>query len=140
MAQGADAGSVMPWQNAGAARRQIRGRGNYLAGLAAEQQVAAWYQARGYALAETRWRGSHGEIDLIFRRNGVVIFVEVKASRSHASAVTHLRPAQLSRIAATASEFLGGEPAGQLTEMRLDLAAVDGQGRVAVIQGLVPPE
>ena len=35
---------------------------------------------------------------------------------------------------ATATEFVGGEPAGQLTEMRFDVALVDGQGRIEIIE------
>ena len=32
------------------------------------------------------------------------------------------------------SEFIGGEPAGQLTPVRFDLALVDGAGRIEILE------
>ena len=75
-----------------------------------------------------------GEIDLIARDGNRVIFVEVKQSHSHDAALAHLGPRQMQRIWNAASEFLAGEPLGQLTEVRLDVALVDGVGRVKVIR------
>lgn len=75
-----------------------------------------------------------GEIDLIARDGNRVIFVEVKQSHSHDAALSHLGPRQMQRIWNAASEFLAGEPLGQLTEVRLDVALVDGIGRVKVIR------
>jgi len=107
---------------------------SFHAGRCAEQAVARHYQARGRAIAAERWRCAHGEIDLIARDGAEVIFIEVKHSRSHAEAALHLTPRQMGRIVNAASVFLGGEPAGQATAVRFDVALVDGMGRIEILE------
>lgn len=114
--------------------RSTRGRANHYAGHAAEASVALHYQGRGISVCAQNWRGITGEIDLIGRQGDQVIFVEVKQSRTHDLAASHLSQAQIGRIFATADEFLAGEPKGLLTDIRIDLALVDGQGRIEVIE------
>jgi putative endonuclease len=114
--------------------RSARGLTNYLAGHAAEASVARHYEDRGVTICARNWRGITGEIDLIGRRGDVVIFVEVKQSRSHDLAASHITQAQIARIFATVDEFLAGEPKGLLTDVRIDLALVDGQGRIDVVE------
>ena len=123
-----------PLQGAVAVRRQARGKMADLAGRAAEDRIAMDYERRGYAVARRRWRGRGGEIDLILRSGGALIFVEVKKAGSFDRAAESLRPAQMRRICRAAEEFLGGEPAGLLTPMRIDLGLVDGQGAVRIIE------
>lgn len=106
----------------------------YHAGLAAEQIVARDYERRRHTFAAQRWRGKSGEIDLIMRDGGTVIFVEVKKSKSFDAAALRLQRRQMDRLCRSASEFLAGEPLGQLTEMRFDLAMVNGDGAVKVIE------
>ena len=112
----------------------MSGARSYHAGLAAEAAVARHYETCGHPIAAQRWRSPAGEIDLIFRDGEAVIFVEVKQSRSHAEAAEHLSARQMARIYASASVFLGTEPHGQNTLSRFDVALVDGEGRVAVIE------
>lgn len=109
---------------------------NYHAGLAAEAIVARRYEDRGHAIAQERWRGRGGEIDLIMRDGDSVVFVEVKKSRTHERAALHLSRRQMQRLCNAASEFLAGEPRGQLTDMRFDLATVDQAGTVRVIENI----
>ena len=106
----------------------------HCAGLAAEDRVAEAYERRGYAVAQKRWRGAGGEIDLILRGNGTLVFVEVKQSRSHAQAAQRLSARQMARICASAEEFIGSEPAGALSEVRFDVALVDGSGQFSIIE------
>lgn len=114
--------------------RSDRGRANYLAGHSAEASVARLYEDRGIAICARNWRGITGEIDLIGRQGDVIVFVEVKQSRSHDLAASHVSTAQIGRIFATVDEFLAGEPKGLLTDVRIDLALVDGQGRIEVLE------
>lgn len=108
---------------------------SYRAGLAAEEAVARRYAGRGDRVAARRWRGQSGEIDLVVRDSaGNLVFIEVKQSRSHADAAMHLGERQMRRIWSAASEFLAGEPSGQDTPARFDVALVDGQGRIEVIE------
>ncbi|MES2914040.1 MAG: YraN family protein [Pseudomonadota bacterium] len=114
--------------------RKARGLTNYLAGHAAEASVARRYEDLGIAICARNWRGITGEIDLIGRCGDAVIFVEVKQSRTHDLAASHISPTQIRRIFATVDEFLAGEPGGLLTDVRIDLALVDGQGRIDVVE------
>lgn len=114
--------------------RAARGLANYHAGHAAEASVARHYEDRGIVICARNWRGITGEIDLIGRQGDEVVFVEVKQSRSHDLAASHISQAQIGRIFATVDEFLAGEPKGLLTDVRIDLALVDGQGRIEVVE------
>lgn len=114
--------------------REIRGARSYHAGRAAEAGVARLYSGRGLTIAAERWRGGGAEIDLIARDGDTVVFIEVKQSRTHAEAAEHLGPAQVRRIMQAAQIFCDGEPRGQFTDVRFDVALVDGQGRIDVIE------
>ena len=65
----------------------------------------------------------------------VVVFVEVKQSASHDTAAANLSPRQQDRILAAAEEYLGTLDGGLLTEMRVDVALIDGRGFLKVIEG-----
>jgi putative endonuclease len=115
----------MPFDSGSSPARQsckARGLTNYLAGHAAEAAVARLYEDRGIAICARNWRGKTGEIDLIGRDGDALVFVEVKQSRTHDLAATHVSQAQ------------AGEPKGLLTDVRIDLALVDGQGRIDVVE------
>lgn len=109
----------------------------YHSGLAAEDQVLGRYLAAGRSLLARRWRGPSGEIDLIVRDGASVVFVEVKRADTFARAAERLTPRQMARIWNAASEFLAGEPAGQDTDIRFDVALVDGQGRIDIIENAI---
>ncbi|MFD2740476.1 YraN family protein [Sulfitobacter aestuarii] len=114
--------------------RQFRGQRAYHAGAAAENRIAQDYERRGISVARRRWRGTGGEIDLILRDGEALIFVEVKQSRSIALAAERLNARQMRRIYASASEFLGQEPRGALTDVRFDVALVDASGAFEIIE------
>ncbi len=115
-------------------QRSVRSAVSYHAGQAAEQIVAADYERRGYRIRQRRWRGRAGEIDLIAEGPEGLVFIEVKKSRSFDSAAARITPRQIARITASAMQFLDGEPAGQLTDMRFDAALVDAVGAVQIIE------
>lgn len=112
----------------------MSGAMSYHSGLAAEGQVAAYYQASHHSIAARRWRGHSGEIDLILRHGESIVFVEVKRAESFARAAERLSQAQMQRIWNSASEFLAGEPSGQDTDVRFDVALVDGRGCIRIIE------
>ena len=108
---------------------------SYHAGLAAEHQVAAHYQQAGRRIAAHRWRGRYGgEIDLIAREGDKVIFIEVKRAEAHAWAVERLTQRQLQRISVSADEFVSLTPDCANLDMRFDVALVDGQGRIEILE------
>jgi putative endonuclease len=112
----------------------MTGQVSYYAGLAAEDIVARDYTGRSHHVAARRWRGQSGEIDLILRDGQTVVFVEVKKSKTFAQAALRIGQRQMDRIYNAAGEFLAGEPRGQLTDVRFDVALVDGRGGVNVIE------
>ena len=83
-------------------------------------RIALEAQARGHAL--------------FFYTPDKLAFIEVKQSATHAQAAEHLTRRQMGRIYASASEFLAGEPAGQGTDCRFDVALVDGVGRIEILE------
>jgi len=111
-----------------------RGKTAYHAGTAAEDSVARHYEGRAASVLAKRWRGTTGEIDLVIRDGAVVVFVEVKKSRNHAQAAARLTRAQMDRIYQAGSEFLATQARGQLTDVRFDVALVDEQGCVVVVE------
>jgi putative endonuclease len=114
----------------------MSGARSYHAGVAAEDIVLRTYEATGHRLRARRWRGKAGEIDLILAGGDGLVFVEVKAAATHEAALHSLSPRQLSRIARAAEEYLGTLERPGLLPMRIDLAAVDGQGRVEIVPNI----
>lgn len=116
------------------AARSAKGATVFHAGEAAEQMVSRVYQRAGALFLAHRWRGAGGEIDLIFRDGGAIIFIEVKKSKSLATAALRIGTVQKKRIFAAAQEFLAGEPDGLLSNVRFDVALVDSQGTVEILE------
>ncbi len=112
----------------------MSGLTSYHAGLVAEGAVENHYARTGYAIAGRRWRGAGGEIDIVVRDGDGLIFVEVKKSRDFERAAAQLSQRQMTRIYNTASEFLAGEPMGQDTNVRFDVALMDEVGQIQVIE------
>lgn len=112
------------------------GQTNNLAGRAAEAQVAAHFLDCGYELREERWRGPGGEVDLIFSDScgENLIAVEVKTAPTHAAAVARITPRQLGGVGRSAAAYAARLPKGGLTDIRIDVALVDGMGRIEIIE------
>jgi len=104
------------------------------AGQAAEHCVARHYERRGYIAEARRWRSQAGEVDLIARDGTQTVFIEVKKARDHAAAAARIAPAQARRIMAAALDYLDATGRGADSEMRFDVALVDGTGRVEVVE------
>ncbi len=86
------------------------------------ERLAAWYlRLKGYRIIESRYRTPVGEIDLIARRFGTTVFVEVKARKS----ATLERDAHLSvhvaRIVRAAKYYVARHPKLAQSTLRFDL-------------------
>ncbi|MFT5632212.1 MAG: putative endonuclease [Gammaproteobacteria bacterium] len=114
--------------------RRNRGAVSYQAGLSAEDRISTDYERRGFPVAQRRWRGKGGEIDLIAQNGDGLVFIEVKQSSSFDQAVQHVSPRQMKRLYASAEEYLAQMPNGSLTDVRFDVALVNGRGEVQVIE------
>lgn len=115
-------------------RRQHRGRVADLSGRAAEDAVERHYRDLGLAVADRRWRGQAGELDIVAEDGDGIVVIEVKRARDHDRAAQSLSGHQIRRLCDAASEYIGRLPFGQLTSVRFDLALVDRIGRVRVIE------
>lgn len=116
-----------------ASHRTHRGSRNHHAGAAAEDQVARAYEASGHRLRDRRWRKGGGEIDLVLEKDGEIVFVEVKASKTHEAAAHAMGPRQITRLLKSAEAYIGQLATGSCTPMRFDVALVDRVGRLDII-------
>lgn len=103
-------------------------------GKQGEEVACRELRRRGYAILARGYRTRHGEIDIVARDGGVLVFVEVKARSDQRfggplAAVTGLKQRKLTRMALDylARSRTAGVPC------RFDVVAVDlGQGRPRV--------
>ncbi|WGH80027.1 YraN family protein [Jannaschia ovalis] len=112
----------------------MSGTTSYHAGVAAEDCVARHYAKSGHAIAARRWRGKGGEIDVIAQAGGETVFVEVKRSDTHAAAALRVSDRQIRRLFDCAGEYMGTLPDGLLSAVRFDVALVDAQGRIEILE------
>ena len=114
----------------------LRGLVAYHDGLAAEDAVEAHYVRNGQTILARRWRGKSGEIDLVVEDGTGFIFVEVKKARTHGAAAESLSMRQLGRICRASEEYAASQCPDRSVFMRVDLALVDGQGRIDVLENI----
>jgi len=96
--------------------------------------VIAKYAGRAHHMLAHRWRGAPSEIDLIFADGDGLIFTEMKKSRSHDAARRNLSHRQQNRVCHAAAEYLADSGRSLATDMHFDLALVDGQGHIQVME------
>ena len=87
--------------------RRNRGAMSYHAGLSAEERISTDYERRGFTIAQRRWRGKRGEIDLIAHDGDGLVFVEVKQSSDFDRTVARVSPRQMKRLYASAEGIFG---------------------------------
>ncbi|MDE2512232.1 MAG: YraN family protein [Elusimicrobia bacterium] len=95
-------------------------------GQKAEDQAAAFLQAQGYRLVERNFRAKVGEIDLIMRDGDEIVFVEVRARRSHGfgGAAASVDGAKRRKVTRTAALWL--QARSWDGPCRFDVVALDG--------------
>lgn len=123
------------FESSPARERADRGRRAHLSGVSAEDAVERHYLGLGLETAVRRWRRRGvGELDLVMRDGDALVFVEVKKSGDFARAAESLSTRQMTRLLEGASAFLAGEPRGELTECRFDVALVNTCGEVQILE------
>jgi putative endonuclease len=93
-------------------------------GLSAESRAAAFLIAKGYRILARRFRTPLGEIDIVARRRGVLVFVEVKARDSFDAAAEAIGRRQQNRIISAAQLWLAARPEDAMRDMRFDVVLV----------------
>ena len=104
-------------------------------GAKGEAMAARWYERNGYEIVARNWRCRDGELDLIVRKAGVVVFCEVKARQGTGfggpqAAVDWRKQRRLRHLAVI---WLAEHRPGAV-EVRFDVAAVVG-AKIEVIIG-----
>ena len=99
-------------------------RAAFRRGLSAETRAAVLLVVKGYRILARRWQSPVGEIDIVARRRGVLIFVEVKARARLEDAAEAVSERQRRRIAAAAQAWLAIHPEHASAEIRFDAVLV----------------
>ena len=99
-------------------------------GRQAEALAAAFLEARGLRVIARNWRCRLGEIDLIARERGTLVFVEVRsrASRSHGGAAESITAQKRRRLLAAAHLYL--RESGLDTPCRFDALLLEADGHL----------
>jgi putative endonuclease len=93
-------------------------------GISAESRAALLLIAKGFRILARRWKSPVGEIDIVARRRGLLVFVEVKARASLDDAAWSVTDRQRSRIVAAAQAWLAVHPDERIRDMRFDAMLV----------------
>lgn len=93
-------------------------------GISAESRAALLLLAKGYRILARRYKTPVGEIDIVARRRGTLIFVEVKARDNFDAAAEAVTPRQQARIIHAAQYWLAAHADAAETPMRFDAVLV----------------
>jgi putative endonuclease len=96
-------------------------------GQEAEELISRRLAANGFTVLDRNWRRPWGELDIVARKDGVIHFVEVKASRRYADGFTpELRADErkLIKVRRTARTWLANNCYSPDTEWQIDVASV----------------
>ena len=98
-------------------------------GSAYEQTAAAFLTGEGYRILEKNYRCRAGEIDLIAKNDGYLVFVEVKYRRDDRKGEPQeaVTPLKQQRIMRTAQYYMVEQNRPEDTPCRFDVIAVFGE-------------
>jgi len=93
-------------------------------GRRAEGVAILFLRLKGYRIIARNLRLPQGEIDVVARRGGIVVFIEVKYRANIGLAQDAVRPQQWQRIARAAAQFVGAQPRLHGLRWRFDVMAL----------------
>jgi putative endonuclease len=93
----------------------------------AEERVAQWYAQHGFVVLAKNWTIRGGELDVVVRRDSLVVICEVKARANNdfGSALEAMTDEKIRRVRRTGFQFVHSLEEKGLT-VRFDIAAVTG--------------
>lgn len=95
-------------------------------GRFAETLALLCLRAKGYRCLARRVKTPVGEVDLICRRGGVLVLVEVKARADFDTAAASISPRQWQRIARAGEWWMASKGGGMFETIRCDAILVAG--------------
>jgi putative endonuclease len=98
------------------------------AGAAAEEAAARFLAGKGLCLVERNYRCRFGEIDLILRDGGTLVFVEVRYRRNRAfgGAAESITEAKRGKLLRAARHYMATR--GRTPDCRFDAVLLHGDG------------
>ncbi len=106
--------------------KNLQGLKNYKSGLLAEFYAECYLRIKGYSIKERRYKTKVGEIDIIAKKSGVIIFLEVKKRKSLDDALLCITEKMKKRILDAAKIYLMKEKLNSDSSVRFDIIAVSG--------------
>ena len=69
--------------------------------------MSRWYEQHGYVIVARNWRSKRGELDVVARKDGVLVVCEVKARASNAfgTPVEAVTPAKQLKVRRATADF-----------------------------------
>ena len=98
------------------------------AGAAAESTAARYLASQGLTLLDANVRYRDGELDLVMRDGGTLVFVEVRYRANHAfgGAAASVTPSKQRRLIRAATRYLAAHPQLAILPCRFDVVGLDG--------------
>ena len=95
-------------------------------GAAKEQLACAFLEQQGLRLVASNYRCRRGELDLVMREAGVLVFVEVRFRRSdrHGSGADTVTRVKQARLTSAARRYLGHHPNHAQRACRFDVVSI----------------
>jgi putative endonuclease len=96
-------------------------------GFLAENLAARYLEKRGYVVLELNYRKPWGEIDIIAKKEGILVFVEVKANRK---IIVGFEPelransSKIVKVVRTARTYLAEKKYSPLQEWQIDIISI----------------
>jgi Predicted endonuclease distantly related to archaeal Holliday junction resolvase len=106
-----------------------------------EELAVRYLTQHGFSVIDRNWRCSQGEIDVIARHDGAVVFVEVKTRSSTSfghpfEAITFSKLARMRRLAAAWCEQADSRPGSIRIDAIAIIAPPDAQPTVEHLEGV----
>lgn len=103
-------------------------------GQICEDRAAAYLMARGYTLRERNWRLGHKEVDIIAQKNGILVFVEVKARKndSYGDAIDAVTDSKIRNLVQVANAYIRYHRID--LPVRFDVIAITGEPGNMVVE------
>lgn len=95
--------------------------------MVAENLAAEYLQSKGYEILDKNYRKPWGEIDLVAKKEGIMIFVEVKASKKSVSGFEPEMRAdktKMIKVARTSRTYLVSKKYSPDQEWQMDIISI----------------
>ena len=94
-------------------------------GERSERKAAEFYKRDGFDVLETNWRAGHKEIDLVVRKGDLLVFVEVKSSRTRkfGHPVEKVTPKKIQNLVDAATRYVASHDIADC-DLRFDVVAI----------------